>query len=711
MARNMVAFCAQTSSRLRLLAALVAIVAAQDDACAAGARCAFADAASNATTFKTTVTPSPSTLSTVYEQRPAFRALLDLNDGLRSLGLGTQLDLPRIVVVGDQSAGKSSVLEAISGVQLLRGTGFVTRAPIELRLVRSASPGCRAVVSAEGSDERTRVGCDGVGEALNATMRKLVRAGGGVSERAVRCTISSPSAPDLTLVDLPGLARVSVEGQSRDVPAVTKALAQRYAAPARTVILVVVPCNADLATAEALRLARDADPDGSRTVGVLTKPDLMDPGTEGSLAAILDGHVVKLAAHGWYVVLNRGQRALDARASVADALDREQSFFDDRLAALRDARPARFGVPRLVAHLGDVLGAHIAADAPGLRARVDARAAEARAALGALGAAPPPRSASGRKAFLVSLTTDFASAVREATLGRDADRGGRSFAAELLDEYRSFHATLRGLWPGDDNATAHRVAEAVEGRHGREAFYGFPSYAAFASLVKDVVGDLAAPAEACAARVRARVLRLARTTASATFGARFPALGAAVDDVARDLADAKHAAAVAALDVLLRTQRQPFTLDPLDDDDEPPPPRDAAFRAQPTASPFGSWNRPPPPAAKGAAAARPGRRDARDFLRAKVDRYFEILERRVADLVPMAVDMYLVQEFGHDLALRVAEATHAYSDGAIAGLLAEDPDLAARRDAAAALLDKLDRARETLDDFAAARAFDAPALS
>ena len=244
MARNMVAFCAQTSRRLRLLAALVAVVAAQDDACAAGTRCAFADAASNATTFKTTVTPSPSTLSTVYEQRPAFRALLDLNDGLRSLGLGTQLDLPRIVVVGDQSAGKSSVLEAISGVQLLRGTGFVTRAPIELRLVRSASPGCRAVVSAEGSDERTRVGCDGVGEALNATMRKLVRAGGGVSERAVRCTISSPSAPDLTLVDLPGLARVSVEGQSRDVPAVTKALAQRYAAPARTVILVVVPCNA-----------------------------------------------------------------------------------------------------------------------------------------------------------------------------------------------------------------------------------------------------------------------------------------------------------------------------------------------------------------------------------------------------------------------------------------------------------------------------------
>ncbi|KAH8062770.1 pyruvate carboxylase [Aureococcus anophagefferens] len=542
----MVAFCARTSRRLRLLAALVAVVAAQDDACAAGTRCAFADAAGNATTFKTTVTPSPSTLSTVYEQRPAFRALLDLNDGLRSLGLGTQLDLPRIVVVGDQSAGKSSVLEAISGVQLLRGTGFVTRAPIELRLVRSASPGCRAVVSAEGSDERTRVGCDGVGEALNATMRKLVRAGGGVSERAVRCTISSPSAPDLTLVDLPGLARVSVEGQSRDVPAVTKALAQRYAAPARTVILVVVPCNADLATAEALKLARDADPDGARTVGVLTKPDLMDPGTEGSLAAILDGHVVKLAAHGWYVVLNRGQRALDARASVADALDRERTFFDDRLAALRDARPARFGVPRLVAHLGDVLGAHIAADAPGL-ARVGAAEARRRRSR---------RRARVRAQGLPRVADDGLRVGRaRGDAGPRRGRGGRSFAAELLDEYRGFHATLQGLWPGDDNATAHRVAEAVEGRHGREAFYGFPSYAAFASL--------------------------------------------------------------------------------------------------PTASPFGAGTG-RAAAAKGAAAGGPPRRD---FLRAKVDRYFEILERRVADLVPMAVDMYLVQEFGHDLALQPHAAT------------------------------------------------------
>ena len=73
----------------------------------------------------------------------------------------------------------------------------------------------------------------------------------------------------------------------------------RYAAAPASLLLVVVACNADLATADALRLAAEADPDGSRTVGVLTKPDLMDPGTESGVEAILEGRVVRLPKHGY----------------------------------------------------------------------------------------------------------------------------------------------------------------------------------------------------------------------------------------------------------------------------------------------------------------------------------------------------------------------------------------------------------------------------
>ena len=108
-------------------------------------------------------------------------------------------------------------------------------------------------------------------------------------------------------MDLPGLARVATEGQRPDVPELTRRLSKTFIEPSQSIVLVVCACNADLATAEALRLAAEADPDGERTVGVLTKPDLMDPGTESSVQDILRGKVVKLERHGYFVVRNRGQ--------------------------------------------------------------------------------------------------------------------------------------------------------------------------------------------------------------------------------------------------------------------------------------------------------------------------------------------------------------------------------------------------------------------
>lgn len=691
-------------------------------------------------------------LTVLYKRQPLVRQVLDANDHLRSIGLGTEFDFPSIVAIGDQSAGKSSVLEAVSGVQLLRGSGVVTRAPVELRLDGGGPPGggCVARVEATGSNRRV-VECDELGAAINDTMRSVLWSNrSDVTETPIRVRVTKSGVPDLTLVDLPGLARVAVQGQSPDVPRLTKALAAHYVASPNTIILVVVPCNADLATAEALQLAAEADPEGTRTVGVLTKPDLMDPGTEHSLGDVLDGRVVRLKQHGYFVVRNRGQLALDGGVELDVALRSEHDFFERHpifSKLWRERHPTRFGAGALVRYLTKVLVGRIAAEIPALRARVEERLLEESAALAAIArghtALAPSATASSRQALLLQLTTDFSMSVRETTRGhydmlpRQSEQ--RRFMADLLSYYSTFHEDLNHRAPRVDSPNYDAaVRHAVATQHGRESFYGFPSYAIFAELVRDLIGRVHAPAEACASRVRARVLAMARAASADLFAARFPKLRRALDSIAKRLADERHADALASLDMLLEMQMQPFTQellkaptrqrdppegeqtaeqDPPDDDEEdeedewtqPAPDKGRFFgRATGTGDTFrppkpnGSPKHAPPQPPVKRRRSTPVNTDAVDFVKSKIERYFAILAERLGDLVPMAIDMYLVQKFGHDLALRVANATHAFSDLDIQDLLRENADLARRRRVLEDTIAKLATAREVIDDFSSA---------
>jgi len=765
-------------------------------------------------------------LAMLYERQPLVRRVMDANDNLRAMGLGSQFDFPSIVVLGDQSAGKSSVLEAISGVQLLRGAGIVTKAPIELRLDGAGGENkgdCVAVVEGtptsgerkrgghhhhhETRGERPSVPCSAIGSEINATMAELLRGGGNkhIAETPIRVRVTSAGLPDLTLVDLPGLARVAVQGQSADVPALTRALAAKYVSSENALILAVVPANADLATAEALRVAAEADPEGKRTVGVLTKPDLMDPGTESSLQEILDGDVVPLKTHGYFVVRNRGQRDIDRAVDLDDALRDEAAFFRDHPVFGPMARSwsgggveggqggekskgeNRFGVPTLVRYLTDVLVRRVVDEVPKMRRKVEARVIEERRTLATLGGAAPAEklaTAADRKAYLLELTTGFAMAVRETTRGYyellSRDSADRAFMSDLLRRYKTFYLDVCRAAP-DVNSTSYDAAvrSAVQSQHGREAFYGFPSYAIFSDLVRDLVLKIFAPADACANDVRNRVVQMARSNSADLFARRFPKLRRALDDVAKHLADERHLDTKQALDIFLNMQMQPFTQALLkvhhDDDDwrtsatsattssassEEEEEEDADATTTAASSSFeeasssargtssssssphpsspennndddpAAWffgrgsstgetfrpqqslkaamrqryfqESPPPPQHR---QKKPQQLDANadavDFVKAKIHRYFGILAQRVGDLVPMAIDMYLVQRFGHDLAFRVTNATQARSDREIKELLRENSDLARRRTDVQHMLTKLTTAREVLDDFSA----------
>jgi GTP-binding protein EngB required for normal cell division len=203
------------------------------------------------------------------------RKLIEIRNLLKTVKLSsTVMILPSIVVVGSQSSGKSSVLESIVGhVFLPKGTNMVTRRPIELTLIHTPD-------SKEEYAEFPQLGL------LNVTNFKTVQKtltdlnlavdpSQVISEIPIELKIFSPNVPDLTLVDLPGFIQVATVDQPPILKEKIMKLCDKYIQEPN-IILAVCSADVDLANSEALRVSRKVDPKGLRTIGVITKMDLVD---------------------------------------------------------------------------------------------------------------------------------------------------------------------------------------------------------------------------------------------------------------------------------------------------------------------------------------------------------------------------------------------------------------------------------------------------
>ncbi|KAJ2389339.1 vacuolar protein sorting-associated protein 1, partial [Coemansia sp. RSA 2611] len=234
-----------------------------------------------------------------------------LQDAFATVGVHNPVDLPQIVVIGSQSSGKSSVLENIVGRDFLpRGTGIVTRRPLVLQLInRAPTAPAKADGEGEGKGEGGNKGeenPDEWGEFLHLPGKKFynfneirdeivndtVKKTGenlGISPIPINLRVFSPNVLTLTLVDLPGLTKVPVGDQPKDIERQIRDMIMTYITKPNAIILAVTAANTDLANSDGLKLAREMDPDGARTIGVLTKVDLMDKGTD--VIDILAGRV------------------------------------------------------------------------------------------------------------------------------------------------------------------------------------------------------------------------------------------------------------------------------------------------------------------------------------------------------------------------------------------------------------------------------------
>ncbi|XP_061905850.1 dynamin-3 isoform X1 [Entelurus aequoreus] len=288
-----------------------------------------------------------------------------LQDAFSSIGQSCNLDLPQIAVVGGQSAGKSSVLENFVGRDFLpRGSGIVTRRPLILQLVNNKAEyaeflHCKA---------KKFVDFDEVRSEIEAETERITGSNKGISPIPINLRVYSPNVLNLTLIDLPGMTKVAVGDQPVDIEHQIRDMLMQFITKESCLILAVTPANTDLANSDALKIAKEVDPQGLRTIGVITKLDLMDEGTDAK--DILENKLLPLR-RGYIGVVNRSQKDIDGKKDIRAALAAERKFFLSHPAYRHMAE--RMGTPHLQKALNQQLTNHIRDTLPGLRSKLQSQ--------------------------------------------------------------------------------------------------------------------------------------------------------------------------------------------------------------------------------------------------------------------------------------------------------------------------------------------------
>ncbi|XP_019440334.1 PREDICTED: dynamin-related protein 3A-like isoform X2 [Lupinus angustifolius] len=476
--------------------------------------------------------PSSSSSSSSSSNSPLGSSVISLVNRLQDIfsRVGTQstIDLPQVAVVGSQSSGKSSVLEALVGRDFLpRGNDICTRRPLVLQLVQTKR-------KADGSEEE-------YGEFLHlpgnrffdfSHIRREIQAetdreaGGnkGVSDKQIRLKIFSPNVLDITLVDLPGLTKVPVGDQPSDIEARIRTMIMSYIKIPTCLILAVTPANSDLANSDALQMAGIADPDGNRTIGVITKLDIMDRGTDAR--NLLQGKVIPLRL-GYVGVVNRSQEDIQMNRSIKDALVAEEKFFRSRpvYSGLADS----CGVPQLAKRLNQILAQHIKAVLPGLRARISTSlvaVAKEHASYGEI-----TESKAGQGALLLNILSKYSEAFSSMVEGKNEEMSTSELSGGARIHYIFQSIFVRSLEVVDpcEDLTEDDIRTAIQNASGPKSALFVPEVP-FEVLVRRQISHLLDPSLQCARFIYDELIKISHRC-MVTELQRFPFLRKRMDEV------------------------------------------------------------------------------------------------------------------------------------------------------------------------------------
>lgn len=490
------------------------------------------------------------------------------------------------VVVGSQSAGKSSVLENIVGRDFLpRGSGIVTRRPLILQLINvpqgesdlDAPNDLFTSSQTRGSEwaefhhlpsRRFNDFSDVKREIENETSR-VAGSNKGINRQPINLKIYSPHVLNLTLVDLPGLTKVRtiliapttltsgtdlhfkvpIGDQPTDIEKQTRNLISEYIAKPNSIILAVSPANVDIVNSEALKLARHVDPLGRRTIGVLTKIDLMDHGTNA--LDILSGRVYPLKL-GFIGVVNRSQQDIQGSKPMDEALRDEADFFKHHPAYRNIA--SRCGTQYLSKTLNTTLMTHIRERMPDIKARLNTLMGQTQQELASYG----DMHFSGKEhrgSLILQLMTRFAASFIASIDGTSTDISTKELCggARIYYIFNSvFGSSLESIDP-TSNLSVLDIRTAIRNSTGPRPSLFVPEMA-FDLLVKPQIKLLEVPSQRCVELVYEELIKICHTCGSTELS-RFPRLQAKLIEVVSDLLRERLGPASSYVESLISIQR------------------------------------------------------------------------------------------------------------------------------------------------------------
>ncbi|KAI8095307.1 Dynamin central region-domain-containing protein [Thamnidium elegans] len=454
-----------------------------------------------------------------------------IQDAFTTIGGNESLDLPQIITVGEQSSGKSSVLEHIVQRDFLpRGSGIVTRRPLVLQLVtiRNNPDAYDYAEFLHVPHQKFYDFSEVRAEIANETDR-VAGTNKGISRTPIHLKIYSKNVLNLTIIDLPGLTKIPLGDQPHDIDVQIKQLVLDYISKTNSIILAVTPANADLANSDSLKLARKVDPEGKRTMGVLTKLDLMDAGTDA--LDVLTGKSFPLKL-GFIGVVNRSQQDIITNKPLEEAVKSEQLFFQTHPSYRGISQ--RCGSVYLSKQLNQILINHIREKLPDLRSKLSSLIGQTQHELSQYGD-PAFAGSIHRGSLILKLLTMFSTEFISSIDGTSSSISTKELSggARIYFIFNSIFGTALDSIHPCANLTDDDIRTAIRNSTGPRCSLFVPELA-FDLLVRPQIKLLEAPSLRCVNLAYEELSKICHTCGTKEI-TRFPKLHMKLVEVVSEL--------------------------------------------------------------------------------------------------------------------------------------------------------------------------------